>query len=210
MSISQVPFARRSPGIASRLAPDRRRHRRVSVPLLGRFMRGNKQEYPCKLHDISVAGAAIMSPVDVDLGERIICYFDHIGGIEGTVARVFPGGFGMRLTVTAHKREKLAAQLTWLINRAPGMEGPAERRHERAQAPQGQQFLTLAEGVTIAVQLLDVSMSGASIATTARPPIGLEVTIGKLQARVMRHHAEGIGVEFIDTQNPTALRRHFE
>ena len=70
--------------------------------------------------------------------------------------------------------------------------------------------MTLAEGVTIAVQLLDVSMSGASIATTARPPIGLEVTIGKLQARVMRHHAEGIGVEFIDTQNPTALRRHFE
>jgi hypothetical protein len=36
------------------------------------------------------------------------------------------------------------------------------------------------------------------------------VTIGKLQARVMRHHAEGIGVEFIDVQQPTSLRRYFD
>jgi PilZ domain len=208
MSMSQVPFARRTPGLESRLAPDRRRHRRVVVPLLGRFMRANKQEFPCKLHDISVAGAAILSPIDVEVGERIVCNFDQLGMVEGTVVRPLNGGFALRFSVTAHKREKLAAQLTWLINRLPGAE--LERRHERVPAPPGLQNLTLAEGVTVQVRLLDVSMSGASIATSARPPLGLEVTIGKLQARVMRHHAEGIGVEFITTQNPTALRNHFE
>jgi PilZ domain len=208
MSISQVPFSRRANGLASRLAPDRRRHRRVVVTLLGRFMRANKQEYPCKLHDISVAGAAVMSAVDVEIGERIICYFDHLGGIEGTVVRAIQGGFALKLQVTPHKREKLAAQLTWLINREPG--AAPERRHERVPAPAGFQNLVLAEGVTVAVRLLDVSMSGASIATNARPPLGLIVTIGKLQAKVMRHHSEGIGVEFIDVQNPTALTKHFE
>jgi hypothetical protein len=207
MSIAQVPFSRRANGL-SRVAPDRRRHRRVSVALLGRFMRSNKQEYPCKLHDISVSGLAVMSPVEVDIGERIVCYFDVIGGVEGTVVRLLTGGFAIKLLVTPHKREKLAAQLTWLINREPGDE--PERRHERVPAPPGLQNLTLAEGVTVAVRLLDVSMSGASIATNARPPIGLEVTIGKLQARVMRHHVEGIGVEFINVQNPTALKKHFE
>ena len=71
---------------APRLVADRRRHKRVNITLLGRFMRANKQEYPCKLIDISVGGTAMMSPVAVEDGERIVAYFDHIGGIEGTVA----------------------------------------------------------------------------------------------------------------------------
>ena len=57
--------------------------------------------------------------------------------------------------------------------------------------------------------MLDVSISGASIATPARPEIGTEVILGKLRARVVRHHADGFGVRFLDIQNPTALRRYF-
>jgi hypothetical protein len=33
--------------------------------------------------------------------------------------------------------------------------------------------------------------------------------LGKLRARVARHHESGIGVQFIDIQNPAALRRYF-
>jgi hypothetical protein len=59
--------------------------------------------------------------------------------------------------------------------------------------------------------VLDISISGASIGTPARPDIGTEVVLGdqKLRARVMRHHAQGFGVQFLDTQNQAALRRHF-
>jgi hypothetical protein len=71
MSGNQLSFARRTQGVLSRIVPDRRRHKRVSVTMLGRFMRENKQEYPCRLLDISVGGAAVMSPVTVDLGERV-------------------------------------------------------------------------------------------------------------------------------------------
>jgi hypothetical protein len=67
----------------------------------------------------------------------------------------------------------------------------------------------LAEGITLTCRVLDVSISGASIATPARPEIGTEVTLGKLRARVVRHHPQGFGVQFLDIQNPTALRRHF-
>jgi len=52
-------------------------------------------------------------------------------------------------------------------------------------------------------------LSGASIATEARPPIGSEVFLGKLKARVMRHHDRGIGVRFLDIQEPEAIKRHF-
>ena len=208
MSSSQAQFARRTPGIVSRVAADRRLHKRVAVTLLGRFMRANKQEYPCKLHDISVGGAAIMAPVTLDMGENVIAYFDNLGGLEGTVVRLFDGGFAIKLKASQHKREKLAAQLTWILNRNE-LDGIDERRHERVQPPNTATTLTLTEGLTISCQLLDVSISGASIVTAARPTLGTEIQVGKLRARVMRHHERGIGVQFLDIQHPTALRRYF-
>jgi PilZ domain len=208
MSGSQTPFARRSLGVLSRIAPDRRRHKRLAVTLLGRFMRANKQEYPCRLVDASAGKAAILSPVAVGLGERLVAYFDHLGGIEGPVTRGFDGGFAFKIEASHHKREKIAAQLTWLANRAE-MADAAERRHERVAPSNSLSQLSLAEGVVLACKVLDVSFSGASIETPARPEIGIEVMLGKLRARVMRHHTQGFGVQFIDIQNPAALRRYF-
>jgi PilZ domain len=204
----QASFARRAQGLVSRITPDRRRHKRVALTLLGRFMRENRQEYPCKLADISVGGATIMSPVDTAMDERVVCYFDHIGGLEGHVMRRFDGGFAMRLIATQHKREKLAAQLTFLINR-PYLGELAERQHERMRPKNTTQSLTLTEGLTVTCQIIDFSLSGASIATPARPTLGTEVKLGNVRCEVMRHHPEGIAVKFIEVQHANALRRYF-
>jgi hypothetical protein len=211
MLASPTTFARRSQGLLTRIAPDRRRHKRIAVELLGRFMRENKQDHPCKLIDISAGGAAIkpMSAIVLAAGERVVAFFDHIGGIEGTMVREFDGGFAFKLIATQHKREKLAAMLTWLANRSE-LDGTDERRHERIVPNSGRQQLQLAEGILLECEVLDISISGASIGTPARPVLGTEVMLGKLRARVVRHHAQGFGVQFIDTQNQTALRGHFD
>ena len=177
--------------------------------LLGRFMRANKQEYPCKLLDISVGGAAIVSPVDVEQGERIVAYFDHIGGIEGTVTRMIDGGFAMEIAATPHKRDKLAAQITWLINRHEFGQTADLRRHERHTLGAKSTTLKLEDGFSTEVTVLDISMSGASVTTEARPKVGTEVQLGKLRGLVVRHHTDGIGVQFIDIQKPEAVRRYF-
>lgn len=210
MSGSPTTFARRSHGLLTRVAPDRRRHKRIPVELLGRFMRESKQEHPCKLIDISAGGAAIkpMATMALAVGERVVAFFDHVGGIEGAVVREFEGGFALKLAATQHKREKLAATLTWLANRSE-LDGAEERRHERIVPNGGRQQLQLAEGISIECQVLDISVSGASIGTPSRPAIGTEVTLGKLRARVVRHHAQGFGVQFIEAQNQVTLRRHF-
>jgi hypothetical protein len=191
MSGSQTPFARRSLGVLSRIAPDRRRHKRHPVRLLGRFMRANKQEYPCRLVDASARGAARLSPVAVELGQCVVAYFDHLGGIEGPVTRGFEGGFAFKIEATHHKPEKFAAKLTWLANRAE-IADAAERRHERVAPSNTVSQLARAEGVVLACRVLDVSISGASMQTPARPEIGTEVMLGKLRARVMRPHAQGL------------------
>ena len=207
MAVQSQPFTYRAQAIAARITPDRRRHKRVAVTLLGRFMRANKQEYPCKLFDMSVGGCAVMAPVAVEPNERIVAYFDHIGGLEGAVVRNFEGGFALHFQITHHRREKLAAQLTWLINRDL-LTGIDERRHERIVPRNGSSSLVIGE-TAVPAQVLDVSISGASVATESRPPIGTEVMLGKLRARVVRFHEQGVGLQFLDIQAPTALRRYF-
>lgn len=192
----------------TRLAPEQRRHVRFKLTLLGRFMRANKHEYPCKLNDISIGGIAVTSPVVPDIDERIVAYFDDIGGLEGTVVRVFDGGFAIRLKATKHKREKLAAQITWLVNRGD-ISGIDARRHERIAVANKSSTLKLADGTSVNCRVLDVSLSGASVATEARPLVGSQVMFGKLRCRVMRYHERGIGVQFLDIQDPEALRRYF-
>jgi hypothetical protein len=189
-------------------ATDKRRHKRVAITLLGRFMRANRHEYPCRLNNISVGGAAINSPVAVEEGERIVVYFDHIGGLEGSVVRVFEGGFAMQFRTTARKREKLAAQLTWLLNRDV-LSGVTERRHERGSVADQNKTVLLDTGETLDCEVVDVSISGASLRMDMRPPIGSSLMLGRMRGRVMRHHDHGIGVQFVDIQEPEALRRHF-
>ncbi|WP_083567048.1 PilZ domain-containing protein [Hyphomicrobium sp. CS1GBMeth3] len=192
----------------TRIVPDRRRHKRYPLALLGRFMRANKQEFPCRLNDISVGGVSLMAPVEVDIDERIVAYLDELGGIEGVVVRVFDGGFAMSLRVSQHKREKLAAQITWLVNKDE-LGNSFGRRHHRISVPNKTSTLRLADGTTVDCRVLDVSLSGASIGTDARPPIGEEVMFGKLRCKVMRYHDRGIGVQFLDIPDPEALRRYF-
>lgn len=191
-----------------RIVADRRRYKRIRVDILGRFMRADKLEYACRLHDISIGGAALLSE-HVELlapGERIVAYFDQLGRIEGTVGRIFNGGFAVDIQAGIHRREKLCAQLMWMINKSE-MPGIDERRHDRIAPKNGSAELKLAEDIVVACSILDVSISGASIGTDARPPIGQEVQLGKLRAQVVRHHENGIGLRFLDIQNPNALRK---
>jgi len=207
-SVAKRPTERPTFGFGPNAAADRRRHRRVPITLLGRFMRANKQEFSCKLVDISVGGAAIHTPVEVDIGERILATFDNLGAIEGHVVRTFAGGFAIELQATQYKRDKLAAQITWLMNRHELGDAAEVRRHERIAIANSKKETTLKldEGVSIPVNIIDFSMSGASISTNARPPIGQLVQVGKIKARVVRHHNDGIGVEFLSVQAQEAVQ----
>jgi hypothetical protein len=187
---------------------DRRRHRRVPLSCLGRFMRRDKAEFPCKLLDISVGGAALISPHSVTVGEHVVVYFDELGRIDGPVVRKISGGFAMQIIATQHRREKLAAQLTWLINRRT-LGIPEARRHNRIVPSNMETILMLPSGIPMEVKILDVSISGASISMVNGPPVGSDVFLGRLRARVTRHHEQGIAVNFTDIQNPAAIKRQF-
>jgi hypothetical protein len=186
------------------LSEDRRRFQRVSVNLLGRYMLADRREFPCQVFNMSPGGMALMAPVGGAPGERIIAYVDHVGRVEGHVARIFQNGFAMTIAATARKRDKLAAQLTWLANRHI-LDSPEDRRHGRIAPRNPVGRLIMPNGVNLACRIIDVSQSGAGIACDQRPPIGALVTLGKVQGRVVRHLEDGFAIEFTRLQHPDSL-----
>src|SRR6202046_5694692 len=130
--MSIMALAERIPSLRA-LSQDRRRHQRVRVNLLGRYMLADRREFPCQVVNMSPGGIALIAPVAGAAGERVIAYVDHLGRLEGHIARIFQNGFAMTISATSRKRDKLAAQLTWLANR-PLLASPEDRRHGRIVA----------------------------------------------------------------------------
>jgi hypothetical protein len=185
------------------LAEERRRHQRVKVNLLGRYMLADRREFPCQVIDMSPGGMALIAPVAGEPGERIIAYVDHLGRLEGVIARRIENGFAMTIAATVRKRDKLAAQLTWLANRSI-LNLPEDRRHGRFVPRNPMARLVLPNGTNVGCRIIDLSASGAAIkiADDLRPPVGSAVTIGKTQGRVVRHIEDGFAVEFTRLQHP--------
>src|SRR4029079_1539525 len=160
-------------------AEERRRHQRVRVNLLGRYMLADRREFPCQVVNMSPGGMALIAPVSGELGDRVIAYVDHLGRLEGKIARQLQNGFAMTIAATPRKRDKLAAQLTWLANRHI-LNLPEDRRHGRVVPKVTDARLIMPNGTNVGVRLLDLSLSGAGIGTQARPEIGSHVTVGKI------------------------------
>jgi hypothetical protein len=191
---------------APSLADERRHHQRVKVNLLGRYMLADRREYPCQVVDMSPGGMAVVAPVSGNPGERVIAYVDHLGRLEGKIARLFENGFAMTISATPRKRDKLAAQLTWLANRQI-LNLPEDRRHGRFTPRNSMARLILPNGNNVACRVIDLSESGAaiSVAPDLRPAVGAMVTVGKTQGRVVRHIEDGFAIEFTRLQHPDFL-----
>jgi hypothetical protein len=186
---------------------ERRRHQRVRVNLQGRYMLADRSEFPCQVVNISPGGIALIAPVSGAVGDRVIAYVDHLGRLEGKIARQLQNGFAMTIAATPRKRDMLAAQLTWLANRSI-LNLPEDRRHGRFVPKIADARLILPNGTNVGVRLLDLSLSGAGIGTPARPEIGSHVTIGKIPGRVVRHLEQGFAIEFQRMQHPDSVEEN--
>jgi len=204
---ARIRGERRSDRQFPKIVPDRRRYRRVPVSFQGRFMAEDKREYPCEVIDLSAGGMALRAPVICQKGERIVAYLDNLGRLEGTVARTFEGGFAVEIRASTQKRERIANVLTWYINR--DLLGSEGRQHERFEPRIAAQKLILPNGDVHDCRVIDVSLSGASVATRVKPPLDSVVVLGRLRGRVVRHHDQGVAIQFAELQDPDTLARTF-
>lgn len=180
----------------ARAKADRRRYKRVRVDLTGRlFVPANGSESRCEIVDMSPGGAAVRCDLNPAAETPVVVYVDGFGRFEGVVVRNFEDCFAVRFVCSALKRERIAEQLIMHLNRA--LVGDADfRRHDRAPAQALARF-TRADGSIVACQVLDLSLSGVSLKSEVKPPIGEFVLIGQMAGRIARHHDTGVGIEFV-------------
>jgi hypothetical protein len=174
---------------------EHRKHQRVTVELMGRYMLESRREYPCQTINISPGGMALVAPVPGTIGERVVAYLDQLGRVEGKVVRLLPNGFAVTFSATIRKRDKLAAQLTWLANRQI-LGIPEDRRHDRVQPRNSRTIVTLDNGSQTIARLIDVSTSGAGVSTELKLEMGQRIVVGRLPAKVVRVFEGGVAVEF--------------
>lgn len=190
-------------------ALDRRQFQRVKISLHARFMAEDRSEHNCVVIDMSPATATFATEHPVRDGERIVAYIDHIGRVEGAVLRAFDGGFAADLNTSPRKREKLAAQLTWLANKHE-LDLPEDRRHDRLVPKNPSTTLVLNDGRQYRCRLLDLSLSGAAVSIAVRPALGTQVTLGNMRGSVVRHFDDGIAIEFAFVQRREALSSYLD
>ena len=180
-------------------AEDKRRFQRVKVHLLGRYMLPDRREFPCQVVNMSPGGLALLGPGIGNVGDRVIAYLDHIGRVEGKITRIIDNGFAMTVGATPRKRDKLAAQLTWLANRDI-LNLPEDRRHDRIVPRNPIAVMTLEDGSKMSCRIIDLSLSGAALSAEKRPPLNSMVLLGRIQSRVVRNLEDGFAIEFVHEQ----------
>jgi hypothetical protein len=184
--------------VIARAMKERRRFRRVHVAITGRlYIPATQEESICTVEDISPGDASLLCQLKEEPKGRAVIYLETLGRFEGPIVRARNGSFVVTFSCSLQKREKLADQLTLELNRE--LLGDADlRRFDRADTTPGSYMqFTRSTGEQIRCEAIDLSISGVSVRTQVKLPLGEHILIGHRAGRVARHHSDGIGIEFL-------------
>jgi len=172
---------------------ERRRFRRMPIKVSGRLLDGLGREHDCRTADISPGDIRIAAPILPPVGDRVVIYLAGFGRVSGYVARKCgEGEVAVIFDFTAHKREKMAEQLTIAVNRDLGIE------EDHRPISDGSQLIKLEfeTGEAYEGEVVDFSLAGITIKSRRPPPlIGVWVRAGNIYGRVARLIEGGFAID---------------
>lgn len=174
-------------------ADERRRYRRVDLALKARVLKADGSEEPCLVINVSAGGALLKAVNPPQAGERVVVYIDNVGRHEGHVIRSAKHHFAVDYRSRRAKTKRAADNLTYAVN-TPHMR--LDRRANPRIRTDEPTVMTLENGERLSCEILDISLTGASVAVEPKPPLGAAVTVGRMSGKVVRRHDKGVGVVF--------------
>ena len=180
---------------------ERRKHRRIEAPLKARFMNEAGEEQPALIINISAGGALLKAKQPPAFGEIVVIYVDRVGRFDGRVIRSSESSFAVTYEQKRRRNAKTADSLTELVNLGT-------RANDRRNTPRLKQDapakVFFEDGRTKDCAILDISLTGASIEISPRPPLGARLILGRMNAKVVRRHETGVGIVFTGTAERTS------
>jgi hypothetical protein len=175
---------------------DRRQYERVSTGLLGKlFIPAENRTIDCRVVNLSAGGASVKCDETFALHTFVVLYVDGFGRFEGIAIRFMKGELGLKFDCKDAKRQRLVHALDAFV-RDGFTTNTRLRGHPRLSVASTVHFIR-ANGEQPLYEVIDISLLGASLRTVSRPAVGEQIEIGRTRGRVVRHHPDGIAIEFL-------------
>jgi hypothetical protein len=181
---------------APRPSKDQREYERIATALAGKlFVPAEESTSDCQVINLSAGGACVKCDEPPPLDAFVVLYIEGFGRFECVATRYERGELGIKFVCKETKRQRLLTDIANFI--AGGIANTTRlRRHPRMASASAGHFAR-ADGELVPCDLLDISLQGLSLRTKVRPPIGEIVNLGLTRGRVIRHHEEGIAIQFL-------------
>ncbi len=176
---------------------EKRKRKRWSLSLPGRlFVPGTQVEGDCVVIDFSADGAGLKSACSAALGAHVVLYVDGFGRYEGRVVQRDRLRLGVEFAYSDAKRARIVGQIASFVQ--TGKVTPTDlRKAGRTRKTESLHSFRLASGRTVPCEIADVALTGASLKTHTRPPVGEEILFGGMSAIIVRHTETGVAVKFL-------------
>jgi len=170
---------------------------RYPIALSGKiFLPAEDASFDCEVVNLSGGGAGIKCSEPPPLRSFVILYIDGIGRFKALTTRYVDGELGLQFICNEEKRERLLKDLLHFVMHGTKV-STRTRRHARSTAVKWSHFLR-PNGDCVRCEALDLSLQGISLKSKVQPPIGEITRLGRVYGRVVRHHEDGIAIQFLE------------
>ncbi|MEL6371978.1 MAG: PilZ domain-containing protein [Pseudomonadota bacterium] len=176
---------------------ERRHYPRSKAQFNVRFLVNSDNQGDGVSIDVSGSGVAIASDEEVTIGDHIVAYFDGGTRLEGIVMRKFDEGFAVELKITNHRRRRLLEFLSTHNEEDEADDGMKLERRISHRLDCGQiEASCRTDTGTVPCNIMDMSLTGASIKTPLELRIGETVVLGATPGKVVRRSGNQYGIRF--------------
>ena len=176
---------------------EQRAFRRYKLALPGNlFLPAEDASFDCQIMNLSLGGAGIQCSEPPPLQSFVVLYIDGFGRFEAITTRYIDGELGLRFVCSETKRQRLLNDILNLVS--DGTKASTRTRQHARNATVKQVHFIRSNGDQIRCEAIDLSRQGISLRTDIRPPIGEMTRLGRIMGRVVRHHDDGIAIQFLE------------
>lgn len=190
-------------GAGEPVGPEANPSRLEKVELAAKiFVPATEAQIDCIVTELSAEGATIRTTQGSSMGSELALYVEGFDRFSAFLVSATQDSVRVRFTCSPLKQARTAEKIRRYLG---GKSAPASiSLVAPGSALHSVREFKRSNGQTVTFDVIDISLSGASLRTNSRPPIGEVVTIGTVLGRIARHFDDGIAVEFFRRTSPVS------